>query len=60
MAPCYCGAIDCPDCGPAQGYELCEQHRRANCEVCTCDQCGEFWDDCACGLRSVDDDHTDR
>jgi len=20
--PCMCGAIDCPDCGPAQGYEV--------------------------------------
>ena len=20
--PCYCGATDCPDCGPAQGYQI--------------------------------------
>ena len=20
--PCMCGAIDCPSCGPAQGYEV--------------------------------------
>ena len=21
FGPCMCGAIDCPSCGPAQGYE---------------------------------------
>lgn len=25
--PCYCGAIDCPSCGPAQGYTV---HRIRN------------------------------
>lgn len=20
--PCYCGAIDCPSCGPLQGYRV--------------------------------------
>jgi len=20
--PCYCGATDCPSCGPAQGYQV--------------------------------------
>ena len=20
--PCYCGATDCPSCGPAQGYRV--------------------------------------
>ena len=20
--PCYCGATDCPECGPAQGYRV--------------------------------------
>lgn len=22
FGPCLCGAIDCPSCGPAQGYEV--------------------------------------
>lgn len=25
--PCYCGATDCPSCGPAQGYTV---HRIRN------------------------------
>ena len=25
--PCYCGATDCPSCGPAQGYQV---HRIRN------------------------------
>lgn len=23
--PCLCGATDCPSCGPAQGYAICDE-----------------------------------
>lgn len=23
--PCMCGAMDCPSCGPAQGYAICDE-----------------------------------
>ena len=23
--PCMCGAMDCPNCGPAQGYAICDE-----------------------------------
>ena len=23
--PCLCGALDCPSCGPAQGYAICDE-----------------------------------
>ena len=30
--PCLCGAIDCPSCGPAQGYSKCQQCGLWDCE----------------------------
>ena len=29
--PCMCGATDCWSCGPAQGYEKCENCGRFGC-----------------------------
>lgn len=25
LGPCMCGAMDCPSCGPAQGYAICDE-----------------------------------
>ena len=25
LGPCMCGALDCPSCGPAQGYAICDE-----------------------------------
>ena len=25
LGPCMCGATDCPSCGPAQGYAICDE-----------------------------------
>ena len=25
LGPCLCGASDCPSCGPAQGYAICDE-----------------------------------
>ena len=25
IGPCMCGATDCPSCGPAQGYAICDE-----------------------------------
>lgn len=38
--PCMCGAIDCPSCGPAQGYEV---YNGKN--VWRCTKCKEVFDE---------------
>ncbi len=30
--PCYCGAPDCRQCGPLQGYYPCPHCKRMDCE----------------------------
>lgn len=32
--PCLCGAPDCEDCGPAQGYVKCKLHSKYACSSC--------------------------
>ena len=29
LGPCMCGATDCPSCGPAQGYAICDEDATA-------------------------------
>lgn len=39
--PCMCGAIDCPSCGPAQGYSRCDDCGEWDCECEECPECGD-------------------
>lgn len=44
--PCLCGATDCPECGPAQGYEVEEVEQ-------DCDE-GDWGDDDYCTDADAD------
>lgn len=37
MGPCDCGAPDCRECGPRQGYARCAEHGAMACETCALD-----------------------
>lgn len=36
---CMCGAVDCPSCGPAQGYSPCPFCGEVECECTSCSVC---------------------
>lgn len=43
---CYCGAQDCPWCGPAQGFTRCPGHDQLGCLDCLfCEGCGRWFYD---------------